>query len=68
MVSDLSALQPRMQQCKNSPKTTFTKITVGFLVLCSYWLEFYKCFSLGLLLAVPTIVYINLAESIIRVT
>ena len=53
---------------QNSPNTTFTKITLGFLVLCFYLLEFYKCFSLALLLAVPLIVYINLAEPIIRVT
>ena len=53
---------------QNSPNTTFTKIALGFLVLCVYWLEFNKCFGLVLLLAVPAIVYINLAEPIIRVT
>ena len=53
---------------QKSPNTTFTKITLGFLVLCFYSLEFYKCFSLVLLLAAPTIVYINLAEPNIKVT
>ena len=53
---------------QNGPNTTFTNIALGLVVLCFYWLEFYKCFSLVLLLAVPTIVYINLVEPIIRVT
>ena len=34
----------------------------------SFWLEFYKCFNLVLLLAVPTVVNIKLIESIIRIT
>ena len=51
-----------------SPNTTFTKITLGFLVLRFYWLELYKCFSLVLLVAVPLITYIHLVEPIIRVT
>ena len=48
--------------------TKFYEKCSRFLVLCFYWLEFYKCFGLVLLLAVPTIVYINLVEAIIRVT
>ena len=53
---------------RNIPNATFTKIKLGFLVLCFDWLEFYKCFSFVLLLAVPLIIFINLVEPIIRVS
>ena len=53
---------------QNSSDTTFTNTILGLLVLCFYWIEFYKCFNLVLLLAVPLLVYINLVEPIVRVT
>ena len=57
-----------VSNAQNVSIQTFTKIALGILVSCFYWLEFYKCFNLVLILAVPLIAHINLAEPIIRVT
>ena len=60
-------LLPRLQPCKIVQTQRLQKYT-RFLVLCFYWIEFYNCFNLVLLLAVPFLVYINLVDPIIRAT
>ena len=58
----------KCQQCITCFDTNFYEKYSRFLLLSLYWLEFYKCFSLVSLLSVSLIVYMTLAEPIIRVT